>query len=47
MCNCINNVCKKLKEKTGYESIDPPVEVCSGRLYLNFPGTDKRMVGNI
>ena len=39
MCNCINKVCKKLKEKTGYESVESPVEACSGRLYLNFIGT--------
>lgn len=41
MCNCINEVCQKLKEKTGYESIEPPVEVCSGRLYLNFTSMTK------
>ena len=36
MCNCIKEICDKIGEAGGYVSVDPPVELISGRVYLSF-----------
>ena len=33
MCNCIYDMKKRLEEK-GYEHVQPPVEILSGRVYI-------------
>ena len=35
MCNCIYDMKKRLEEK-GYEHVQPPVEILSGRVYISF-----------
>lgn len=36
MCDCIKEICYKIKEAGGYVNVDPPVELLSGRVYLSF-----------
>lgn len=36
MCDCIKEICYKIKEAGGYVNVDPPVELISGRVYLSF-----------
>lgn len=35
MCKCIFDMKKRLEDK-GYEYVQPPVEVLSGRVYISF-----------
>lgn len=35
MCNCIKEICDKIGEAGGYVSVDPPVELISGRVYCH------------
>lgn len=39
-CNCLQNIILKLEEN-GFDNIEPPLEVLSGRLYLSFSGNIK------
>ncbi len=36
MCNCMNEVMQKMKEKMELESIEEPTELLTGRVYLEF-----------
>lgn len=36
MCNCIKEVEQKFKDNFGYEEVNGPVELLSGRAYLSF-----------
>lgn len=44
MCNCASNLVEQLYE-TGYEDIEAPVELLSGRLYLVFSARKKGKKG--
>ncbi len=39
-CNCVEETIKILEER-GFENIEPPLELLSGRLYLSFRGKSK------
>lgn len=36
MCNCLAEKAKGIKEKLEFEYVYPPIELISGRAYLNF-----------
>lgn len=36
MCNCVNEMEKKMKKLVGAESVEAPVELLTGRVYLEF-----------
>ena len=36
MCNCMDEVMQKMKEKMEFESIEEPTELLTGRAYLEF-----------
>jgi len=36
MCNCMKEMEQKLVEKCGFDEVDAPVELLSGRVYLTF-----------
>ena len=40
MCNCVQEMIGKITEK-GFENVEAPVELLSGRLYLTFTGNKK------
>ena len=40
MCNCVQEMIDKITEK-GFENVEAPVELLSGRLYLTFTGYKK------
>lgn len=40
MCNCIQEMISKM-ENDGFENIEPPVDLVSGRLCLTFIGNKK------
>ena len=39
-CDCLQNTISKM-EQSGFENIEPPLEILSGRLYLSFSGNKK------
>lgn len=39
-CDCLQNAISKM-EQNGFENIEPPLEILSGRLYLSFSGNKK------
>lgn len=39
-CKCLQNAISKM-EQNGFENIEPPLEILSGRLYLSFSGNKK------
>ena len=39
-CACLKNAIEKM-EQNGFENIEPPLEILSGRLYLSFGGNKK------
>lgn len=39
-CDCLQNSISKM-EQNGFENIEPPLEILSGRLYLSFSGNKK------
>lgn len=41
MCNCMNEVMQKMKEKMELESIEEPTELLTGRAYLEFTIKEK------
>lgn len=41
MCNCIKEVEQKFKDNFGYEEVDGPVELLSGRAFLSFEVREK------
>ena len=45
MCNCMDEITERLKEKMGYEYVGAPVEMLSGRTFITFyckePGKKK------
>ncbi len=41
MCNCMNEVMQKMKEKMELESIEEPTELLTGRVYLEFTVKEK------
>jgi len=40
MCKCLYEAAKRMEEN-GYEDVEPPIELLSGRAYLNFAGKKK------
>lgn len=40
MCNCVQKMISKMTEK-GFENVEAPIELLSGRLYLSFSGNKK------
>ena len=40
MCNCIQEMISEITEK-GFENVEAPIELLSGRLYLEFTGNKK------
>lgn len=41
MCNCMNEAIEKMQELKAFESVDAPVELLSGRAYLEFTVKEK------
>lgn len=40
MCDCVRNIIVNIEQK-GYEEVDAPMELLSGRLYIEFIGRKK------
>ena len=41
MCKCVYEMAQRIKYTKGYESVSPPVEILSGRVYLDFTVKEK------